>query len=233
MNPTIDIDGNTDIIWRLSRSRLVGNGRTIPLERLGQGKFCRAYRMASEPTRAILIVNDSYHDKEILTEAHRHNPNNPHIPAVSQFGLTAEDTIYSAPVYHKLTPNSVDAWADWLKIRRAMKAARKLFDEMQSNREWHRRNNEHDGCYLNQYFIDEAPNFGIDGPLLEALEEICYQAQNYGSDVWMEFRPGNLGVDDAGRLVLIDPTFNMTQLRARDKKRAMQTTGQTPRSALR
>lgn len=220
---------DTDPLYTIHRSHLCAPGRDpVKLHRLGAGQFCTAYLIGGGPSngnfgRVLLVVREDCYDKEILRELHRDNPDNPHLPAVVEFGdLRNEGRLYVAPLYGKLSKaETPEAWADWLLIRRAQTAARKRLDEWRQGQ----RASFHDGCYYNQFFIDEAELLGLRPQLMDALRDVFEGAGNYGSTVWMEFRPGNLGVDGDGRLVLLDPTFDVKKLWSQREAKRKQNRG--------
>lgn len=192
-----------------STLRLPGEA-PVKLSRLGAGKFCKAH---SDGKRAILFTKDGNFDKAFLSELHRDNPDLPHLPAVEYLADTHDGTLYASPVYRKISKESTpEAWASWLLLKRATKIARAKLAEDRGTRKYDPRAGLHDGSAYNQYVLNACKECGVSGQLLAAVEALVDYAANYGAQVWVEFRPGNLGADEAGRLVLLDPTYDAEQL---------------------
>ena len=192
----------------------------IKIKKLGAGAFATAY-VTTEATPPVVYVftPEDVFDKELLAMARDAEPQNPHLPKVEKVGETRDQFIYAMPLYR--TPlkksDSASGWKDYAILKTCRKDAYEHWDP--------RRLVGKRGYQINEETVACADRAGVSASTLEALRILVDTAANYSDEYVFEFSPRNLGTDDAGALVLLDPLFDREKLQAkrqRDRRKAEQ-----------
>lgn len=177
------------------------DGSVIEVERIGRGRYTTAW---ANGTRVYLQVSEKDLSKEILSTL----GGTPHIPDCEHIGWLKDVRLFAMPKYRKITAKGTPtAYKQYKELARMMNLA---VDQAR------RRNVNYDGWDLNQAFRDEVDQADVAGSLpdslLEALRLLLDSAANYG-EYAMEVRKANVAADDDGELILLDPLFNMREVR--------------------
>jgi hypothetical protein len=189
--------------------------KTAPQHRacfLGRGRYSLAFRLAGDGP-VILYTYFGDMCKEILTgcqEGHDAGgewveARNPHIPEIEQIGTFdapryADDIrVYRARWYEPLTAAHKEAWAQRNELARVREEAYR-----EHVAEAHMA--AYEGVTVNYQTAETAR---VPASLKASLMQLTNEAANYGSGYMFDnFRKGNQGVDEEGRLVLLDPMFD-------------------------
>jgi hypothetical protein len=207
--------GSRDMeIASLTRGVLRLPGRApIKIKKLGAGAFATAY-LTTEVTPPVVYVftPDDVYDKELLAMARDAEPQNPHLPRVEKVGETRDQTIYAMPLYR--TPlrkaDSASGWQDYAILKHCREGAYAHWDA--------RGRTGKRGYRINEETVACAERAGVSPSTLEALRILVDTAANYSDDYVFEFSPRNLGTDDAGALVLLDPLYDREKLQAKQQR---------------
>ena len=170
----------------------------VPIKKIGQGMFATVYRDLSSPDRVLAFVSEGAYEKEILADAHRSLPKNPHIPAVQRFGTLMDGRmVYAMPFYNAPYRKGNAKAADHEAFNKIKKCVSSLYGRhRQSPYELMSRKVE---C------VEEA---GVPAPIFEALAELRDASANYGDSFDMEFSPRNVATDAEGNIVLLDLLYD-------------------------
>jgi hypothetical protein len=186
---------------------------TLTLDRIGKGRFTTAWRNCSN---VYLQTSEQDFSKEILCDLARMN-RNPHIPDIVDLGAMDGNKpykVYREPLYQPLTARSKVAWAQFKELR---DLAHEAWSETITTSG---RNDGMDAQVFIEKFRAAVDNSTyLPDTLKEAISELVNQCYNYGSGYMVEVAKHNCAVDDAGTLILLDPVFNLTQIRAKSKSR--------------
>lgn len=198
----------------LSRGLLRLPGKPpIRVKKLGAGAFATAYvTVDARPPVVYVLTPDDVYDKELLAMARDAMPNNPHLPKVERVGEMRDQFVYRMPLYR--TPlkkaDSPTGWKDYTVLKKCREDAYEHWDA--------RRGAGKRGYQINEQTYDCAERSGVSPSTLEAIRILIDTAANYGDEVVFEFAPRNLGTDDAGTFVLLDPMFDREKLQANRQK---------------
>lgn len=183
---------------------------------LGRGRYTVAFRLAGDGP---VILYSYFGDmcKEILASlqgAHEedevwYEDRNPHLPAIEHIGTfsaprVANDVlVYRAKWYEPLTAAHQEAWAQRNELHRAREEAyAEIIREPYMAR--------YEGVTVNYQVATRAR---VPGRLKAALMALSNGAVNYGAGYMFDgFKKGNQGVDEEGRLVLLDPLYNAEEV---------------------
>ena len=187
----------------------------VPLKAIGKGMFSKIYRQDTPDAhgtlgRVIAVVGEDTWDKQIVSEAHKLLPDNPHLPAVERLGtLTDGRMVYAMPhytaPYRKGNAKPGDHKA-YLAIKECVAG-------------WVVR---HDDVPLEfaRLKLDCIRAAGIAPAIVEAVEALVDTASNYGDEYNIEFSPRNVATDAQGNLILLDLLFNQeAAVRSNQQKR--------------
>lgn len=184
------------------------NGFQCDADFIGTGRFTTAFRVSGSDD---VILYTFYNDrsKSILAQAWREfGRTNPHIPRVTRVGQIEIEgllaNVYKARHYHKvirkyLTPEN----------KRIVEILQEAQDEAQHEHPYNiiRSRKAHE---FNQLVVN-AP--GLPTSIKLALEHLAEIALDWGDHyIFDKFQLRNLGLDGRGRLVLIDPMFDMAKV---------------------
>jgi hypothetical protein len=184
------------------------DGKTVEVERIGRGRYTTAWANGS---RVYLQTHEKDFSKEILSAI----PRNPHIPECEHLGgFSGPFRLYSMPLYRKVTARDTpEAW----RHLRCLEALREEADGLARQRA-----RLVDGYALNdavRAILDDMeagvgtlPSEALPWELFEAVRSLLDEAANYG-EYTVEFSRRNVAADARGRLVLIDPLFDMAEVR--------------------
>jgi len=189
----------------------------IKIKKLGAGAFATAY-VTTEATPPVVYVftPEDVFDKELLAMARDAEPQNPHLPKVEKVGETRDQFIYAMPLYR--TPlkkaDSASGWKDYTILKKCREDAYEHWDA--------RRGTGKRGYRINEETVACAEDTGVSPSTLEALRILVHTAANYSDEYVFEFSPRNLGTDEAGILVLLDPLFDREMWQRQSDRRKMQ-----------
>lgn len=194
----------------------------IRVKKLGAGAFATAYvTVEASPPVVYVVTPDDVYDKELLAMAREAEPSNPHLPKVERVGEMRDQFVYRMPLYR--TPlkkaDSPTGWKDYTVLKKCREDAYEHWDA--------RRRSGKRGYQINEQTYDCAERSGVSPSTLEAIRILIDTAANYGDEVVFEFSPRNLGTDDAGTFVLLDPMYDREKLQTkrqeeRRKREAME-----------
>lgn len=174
----------------------------IPVKQIGKGQFSVAYLSEEPRPRVFLFTSGDVADKEILMFAHDRLPNNPHLPAVEQYGDTRDGkTVWTMPLYKaplKKADNET-AWKQYLALKRCWDALYKP-------------RGVKSGYQVNYDVYECAVAAGVSPKLANALEHLINTAADYDEEYVFEFSPRNLATDAEGHLVLLDVLYHRRML---------------------
>lgn len=181
-------------------------------EFLGRGRFTSAYRVSNDIV--YLYVSHGDHSKDMLSQA-AHLFDNEHLPKMNHLGSMFDRTVqvYETGYYmcdpelESLTPQGQ---RDMVGLQKAHKAASERYkgnlirDKMCGT--------------FNEYIRDHAK---VSNGMREAIAHLCEVTQYWGDYYLFDnFRSANMGVDDMGLLVLVDPMFDCKMLNEYKKAQA-------------
>lgn len=182
----------------------------IPIKKIGKGAFATVYQNLSSPDRVLAFVSEGAYEKEILRDAHRSLPGNPHIPAVEHFGTLVDGrSVYEMPFYTAPYRKENAKPADHKAFNTIRKCVSSVYGKSKESRY------ELTGRKL--ACVEEA---GIPASIFEALTELRDASANYGDTFDMEFSPRNVATDKDGNIVLLDLLFDSDVLRKRRQQAA-------------
>jgi hypothetical protein len=196
---------NTIKISKLHKARIaLPDGKTVEVERIGQGRYTTAWANGS---KVYLQTSEKDYSKEILSTI-----SGPHIPKCDYVGnLDGPYRLYSMPKYRKVTARETpEAWAQLRELIRLREMARM---------EFLRAGAIPDGYDINERFREMVDEEGhvLPRSLVLDLHKVLDAAGNYG-EYTIEFRKANVAANKAGRLILLDPLFDMAEIRASQER---------------
>ncbi len=189
------------------------DGSPVEVERIGKGRYTTAwatvaYGDGSKVRKVYLQTSEKDASKEILASL----SGKPYLPEIERLGNFEGDyQLYVMPRYRKVTAK--DTPAAWAQLKELVRLR-----ELAVSWALQRRGARWDGYDLNDCFweaLQEEPH-GLPGELVESLAELLDAAANYG-EYAVEFRRANVAADPAGRLVLLDPLYDVAEVRESHK----------------
>lgn len=191
-----------------------GGPVSVEVTRIGRGRYTTAW---ANGTKVYLQTSDRDASKEILSNL-AVPPRNPHTPDCTLLDSFAGDyRLYSTPRYRKVTARETpQAWKQ-LKTLIAMRddARREACKD---------RSRSDLGYAINDAFrnIIDADQCGpaprLPASLYEALKQLLDEASRYG-EYTIEFRRANVAADADGTLILLDPLFDLAEVRRAKEER--------------
>lgn len=180
------------------------------VERIGRGRFTVAYldtSVSRELASVFLVVNEDAGDysKHILS-----NCDGPYIPQLDRIGdVQAGHTVWQTRYYRRLRATDTLAWKQfraiaqcrevaWTEVMRASDTRKTPYYTL-GNQVIHRTIEK----FRDEYNYPE---------LADALDQIADECDNYGSSYVFEFAARNLGVNNDGGLILLDPVFDLESM---------------------
>jgi hypothetical protein len=181
--------------------------RTV--HRIGQGRYCTAWKNGTG--QVWLQVNEKDFSKEILAHLTESLPHNPHLPKVKYVGDFSVYRLYQSPQYFPLTAKSKDAW-------NMFKALSSAWNTVKFVSHFPPRSAYDDAAAIKDKFCAKVAELFPDSPIYEAVDALVTQSYNYGAYT-IEVTKKNSAVDAVGNLVLLDPLFDLQEIRdAMNKK---------------
>lgn len=200
---------------KLNRAVLaLDDGREVEVERIGRGRYTTAWANGSH---VYLQTDERDASKEMLANLARRSGRNQHLPDCHYLGeLGARHRLYSMPKYRKVTARDTRVAWELLKCLITLRErARRL--AATNDPKW-------DSYALNAAFrelIDDGEGNNISGlpdALQAALLALLDEAANYG-EYTLEFRRANVAADGNGTLILLDPLFDLREVREDSERR--------------
>jgi hypothetical protein len=182
---------------------LSADGRHVAtVEQIGRGAWCRAFRPVEQEQTddtVYLIVHEDDSSKAILSEC-----DSPHIPELQRIGMYGDTAyVWRTRFYRRLTAKDKDAWRQYRLLQRA------AHDVQMMN--YRSRVGYGAYCWGHDEMaatVDRVEELG-ERELAEALLQLVNASACYGQTWTFEFAPRNLATDSTGRLILLDPVFDM------------------------
>lgn len=188
------------------------DGKTVEVERIGRGRYTTAWANGSH---VYLQTSEKDYSKEILDNL-GHGGRTPYIPDCRRLGdFAGPYRLYSMPKYRKVTAKETpEAW----RLLRRLEALREEAFTMARKREPRNLTGYAINDAFRELLDDTETGVGTLAPedlpagLITALRLLLDEASNYG-EYTIEFRRANVAADAKGQLVLLDPLFDMAELR--------------------
>ena len=204
-------ESDDDMVLADRGKTLLTSRGAVPIQQIGKGAFSTIHRDLSDPSRVFAFVSEGAYEKEILADAHRSLPKNPHIPAVERFGtLTDGRMVYAMPFYvapYRKDNAKASDHAAFNKIRACVSKTYASFKQRPYQ--------------TTERMVECVEKAGVPDAILEAVQELRDASANYGDSFGMEFSPRNVATDADGNLVLLDLLYDKDLLlRKRQAKRS-------------
>jgi len=178
------------------------NGSSVEVERIGSGRYTTAWR---NNHFVYLQTHEDDRSKEILL---RIDGEHLHIPRVERLEWDERNKKYEwyrEPLYKPLTAKSGDAWKQFKILHKYYNGAYSEAMKRDSYR-W-------DAYTFNGVLREDMENDDqLPQSLRDAVIALIDEAGDYGQYM-VEITKKNSAVDDDGRLILLDPLFNLQELR--------------------
>ena len=179
-------------------------GSSIWAGYLGSGRFTTAY------VRGETVYLYTFHgdlSKSILAHAHREHPS-PHIPKIQRLGIEKFEghvvNVYSAKFYHKVVRTHLSP-----QNKELVTLLQELHDDAK---------HEFPGNIVRSYKASEfnrviTESERLPDEIREVLENLSQIALDWGDHyIFDNFHIRNLGLNGKGKIVLIDPMFDMEKI---------------------
>lgn len=185
------------------------DGSAVEVDYIGKGRYTTAWRNSHY---VYLQTHEKDASKKILTTLR--SEKSPHLPVVELLGfMRPVYHLYRSPLYQPLTAKSRNAWATFKRIA-------KHFNETRS--EVNRRmgyGRDYDANTFNEVLCEALANDDEISPeIYHAVRQLTDEAANYG-EYQIEITKKNSAVDAEGNLILLDPLFDLTEVRSYWKRR--------------
>jgi len=186
------------------------DGTEVEVERIGRGRYSTAWRNCQN---VYLQTNEKDYGKELISRVAEEK--NPHIPACVQLDWqdgNAPYRWYRMPLYQPLTAKSVRAWEDFKALKQAREDAQRSLPYDQ------KRTDDADVHEVNAKFVELVEDATyLSETLKEAVRLLVEECQNYGAYT-IEISKRNCAVDAEGNLILLDPVFDLAEVRSQWRK---------------
>ncbi len=184
------------------------DGTDVHIERIGSGRFSTAWKNGT----AVYVQT---HEQDYAKELLGHLRGTPHLPDVERIGEIGIHNWYRMPLYQKLTAAHKRAWQDFKKLKQLRLDASAA--EQRRNGQNYR---EFSPARVNDLFaemVEGDAGLTTYGDSIRALADWC---ATYGES-WLieEFQPRNCVVDGDGKLILLDPVFDLAIIQAEQERR--------------
>lgn len=183
---------------------------------IGKGMFCAAYQDVVSDDIYLFMREDKYcPGKAILSFC---DPS-PHIPLMewiddveTEFaGKTTHYNVWRTTRSLPLKASCKKAWKQYNALKTAWEEA---INQVRS-RQGLRKGRNYAWGDIEFYVIYEDfvkalrhESLGLESTFVDAVENLCETAMNYGESLWFEFVKPNLGVSPEGKLILRDVLFD-------------------------
>jgi hypothetical protein len=185
-----------DLIFEENR----GEKQIIPVEYLGKGFFCTAWRNGSQ---VYLICRERAgeidYSKDIIMNI---RPRSAYLPLIEKLDTNDDSMLYRMPFYEKLTAKHTTAWKEYKTLKQISEDAQR---DMSYEKMRGKRVTPQD---VNNEIAKRIQTADVSRELKMLIQEIVDYMCNYGEHYGMEFSPRNLSVDKNGHLVLRDVIYN-------------------------
>jgi hypothetical protein len=199
-------------LQKLHRALLtLDDGQTVEVERIGKGRYTTAWANGSH---VYLQTDERDASKEMLAHL-AVEPRNPHIPDCRYVGMLERHKVYTMPKYRKVTAR--DTREAYAQLRRLIAMRDKAYTLAIKARGC-----KFDGYDINNEFrelLENGEGASLPETLRDALTQLLDEAENYG-EYTVEFRRANVAADEAGTLILLDPLFDLAEVRTDSQQRA-------------
>lgn len=191
----------------LRKAVLTIDDKQVEVERLGKGRYTTAWANCSN---VYLQTHEKDYSKEILS---RIEPMK-HLPQVKLLGeMQPPWRLYQEPKYEPLMASERKAWEDFKVLTSLIDDTRKALIYNRFNQPW-------DAYSFNGHFLELVEcSLNVSADLKDAIRELINAAGNY-SQYCIEITKKNCAVDGDGNLILLDPLFDLDEVRSSMKARA-------------
>lgn len=199
------------------------DGKAVEVERIGRGRYTTAWANGS---KVYLQTSEKDYSKEILENLRRE----PHIPDCQRLGdFSGPYRLYSMPKYRKVTARETpEAWRQLKTLIEVREEAWIL--ACKRNSHWRAAT----GYEINEAFsellddieagVGKVEPDALPPELVASLRLLLDEAASYG-EYAIEFRRANVAADKSGRLILLDPLFDMAEVRQDSERRLRKARG--------
>jgi len=199
---------------RISRGTItIGDRKPIPIKKIGQGMFAKAYATTKGKPRVFLEIADDAGDysKEMLSSI-SNDTRSKYLPKTTKIGVTPTSTIYEQPLYKAplRKADSAKAWKEYRTLEKCWQEALRTIQGRGRGRYW-----IYDGYDLQHLVRECAKSKKLSPALIRALELLTEETPNYGTTYSFEFAPRNLATDAKGNLILLDVLFDLETVQKR------------------
>jgi hypothetical protein len=185
---------------------------------LGRGRFTTAFRAETEHgtlSRAVYLY--TFHEdfsKSILAHTYRQYASNPHLPEIVRVGRMRYRgqmaNVYKARYYKPIDEDTKLTQANRDTINVLQGLHEEACDKFRGSVVRTRRSSE-----FNQFITQGMGQFRLPYLVRAALEALAEEALDWGDHYLFDsFKLRNLALDGKGRLILIDPMFDMAKIEA-------------------
>jgi hypothetical protein len=197
-------------LHRFHCANLTIDGKAYRVERIGKGRYSTAWRSGDT---VFVQTSEKDYGKELLC----YLSGTPHLPTIEAIGSHGAYNWYKMPFYRKLTTRSTGAWADFRYLQELQKTA-----EQMARRTVGFRNDDHYPHICNHNLVELVEGAPILAPRYsDSLAKLSDWCCNYGQSWLIEtLQPRNCAVDSHGELILLDPVFDLAELRADQDRKA-------------
>lgn len=206
------IGDNVTVLFPNSYGRAIKVSASL----LGVGRFTRAFRMSDTVADVLLYTFFEDFSKSILSQSFREfGSTNPHLPRIRRLGRIyyreRAVNVYRAKYYKPIPARGLtkhnEAIIDTLQDAHEGASLKFAGNIIRS-----RRSDD-----FNSYITQAT---GLPDSIRLALEHLMFSAQDWGDHYLFDnFHTRNLGLDSRGRLVFLDPMFDMSKIQKDFDKR--------------
>lgn len=188
----------------------LNNGTEAHVERIGKGRYSTAWKNGS----AVYVqTHEKDYGKELLCQI----TGKAHLPVIEHIGTEGIYNWYKMPLYQKLTAKQKEAWLDYRHLQGLQKES---FSEERAAVGWR---GDINPASVNDRFLDKVRQdvHLVNSHYDAAIESLVEWCSNYG-ETWLieELQARNCAVDANGELILLDPVFDLAEVRADQKRKS-------------
>lgn len=191
------------------------DGQTVHVERIGRGRYSTAWKNGTS-------VYVQTHEKDLGKELLCNISETPHLPLITHLETSGIYNWYKMPLYQKLTAKHKEAWADFRHLQRLQDSA---FKEERAVIGYGKESNPANVNSLFLSKVEEDVHLTESG-YADAIGALGSWCGSYGGTWLIErLQARNCAVDAHGRLILLDPVFDLAEVRAEQEKRRKRARG--------